>query len=234
MTFQAFSLELHLCTTCFSLYEKLHPESRSCSSNMDVAFVGLGVSGAVPSVPCRRAPPAPRQGSHAGRAAQAAAAAMAGVAVAVRSSRRVPRCKVKATEVEMPLESLVEVHGEYVKNLTPERLEGLRRLFPEVDVETEGLRLVHEDGEGGFGSRWMCFWCPIHYFRTLISTSEFDWWLLQSWHPIQPMHETLPMQQEPSSHFHLVSSGSFCSHDVLPNPINEKRCKNWWHIEIPG
>jgi len=110
---------------------------------MDVAFVGLGVSGALPSVPCRRAPPAPRQGSHAGRAA---GVAMAGVAMAGRPSRRrLPRCEVKATEVEMPLESLVEVHGEYVTKLTPERLEGLRRLFPEVDVETEGLRLVHED-----------------------------------------------------------------------------------------
>ena len=45
-------------------------------------------------------------------------------------------------------ESLVEVQGDYVKNLPPERLEGLRRLFPEVDVETEGLRLVHEDRGG--------------------------------------------------------------------------------------
>lgn len=111
---------------------------------MDVAFVGLGVSGALPSVPCRRAPPAPRQGRR--DAGRAAGVAMAGVAMAGRPSRqRLPRCEVKATEVEMPLESLVEVHGEYVKNLTPERLEGLRRLFPEVDAETEGLRLVHED-----------------------------------------------------------------------------------------
>ena len=39
----------------------------------------------------------------------------------------------------------MEVQGEYVKNLPDERLEGLRRLFPEVDVKTEGLRLVHED-----------------------------------------------------------------------------------------
>ena len=105
--------------------------------------MGLGVR-AVPSVPpCRRAPQAPRgAGSHSGRAA-AQAAAMAGVAAMSASRER--RCRVKATEVEMPLESLVEVQGEYVKNLTPERLEGLRRLFPEVDVETEGLRLVHED-----------------------------------------------------------------------------------------
>ncbi|CAK9110095.1 Prolyl 4-hydroxylase subunit alpha-1 [Durusdinium trenchii] len=45
----------------------------------------------------------------------------------------------------MPLESLVEVQGNYVKDLAPERLEALRRLFPEVDLETEGLKLVHED-----------------------------------------------------------------------------------------
>ena len=42
----------------------------------------------------------------------------------------------------------MEVQGDYVKNLAAERLEGLRRLFPEVDVETEGLRLVHEDPPG--------------------------------------------------------------------------------------
>jgi len=60
-----------------------------------------------------------------------------------RMRRSGRRAQVK--EVEMPLESLVEVQGDYVKNLPPERLEGLRRLFTEVDVETEGLRLVHED-----------------------------------------------------------------------------------------
>ena len=60
-----------------------------------------------------------------------------------RLRRKMRKAQVK--EVEMPLDSLVEVQGDYVKSLAPEQLEGLRRLFPEVDVETEGLRLVHED-----------------------------------------------------------------------------------------
>lgn len=163
----------HVVWPVISLYHLLQvaiwKNTRSCSSNMDVAFVGLGVSGALPSVPCRRAPPAPRQGRR--DAGRAAGVAMAGVAMAGRPSRqRLPRCEVKATEVEMPLESLVEVHGEYVKNLTPERLEGLRRLFPEVDAETEGLRLVHEDWEWGWGAGGCVFDVQNHYFGTLIST----------------------------------------------------------------
>ena len=99
---------------------------------------------------------------------------------------------------------------------------------------------------GLFTSSWyfvmLIMWHPLsrcHSKDRLVLSlpwPEFDWWLLQSWHPMQQMHETLPMQQEPSSHFHLcvVSSVSFCSHEVLPkpNPIHENRCKNWWQIKI--
>lgn len=66
----------------------------------------------------------------------------------------------------MPLESLVEVQGNYVKDLAPERLEALRRLFPEVDLETEGLKLVHEVRET---ARWFEKGC----FEKAVPVSSF-------------------------------------------------------------
>ncbi|CAJ1429807.1 unnamed protein product, partial [Effrenium voratum] len=61
----------------------------------------------------------------------------AGLAVARKVRRR-------ATDVERPLESLVEVQGEYIKDLPAERLAALRAVFPELS-DTEKIRLVSED-----------------------------------------------------------------------------------------
>ena len=49
------------------------------------------------------------------------------------------------SEVELPSDSLTEVEGSYAKDLPPERLQEAKRVFPEVDLQAEGLRLMSED-----------------------------------------------------------------------------------------
>ena len=66
------------------------------------------------------------------------------VAVTCRHGRRKARLQA-VSEVELPLDSLTEVAGSYAKDLPPERLQAAKRVFPEVDLQAEGLRLMSED-----------------------------------------------------------------------------------------
>lgn len=50
-----------------------------------------------------------------------------------------------ATEVEMPLDQLVEKEGEYLTDVAPERLESLRKKWPSLDINAPGLRLLSDD-----------------------------------------------------------------------------------------
>mmetsp|Transcript_16319 Transcript_16319/g.28182 ORF Transcript_16319/g.28182 Transcript_16319/m.28182 type:complete len:308 (-) Transcript_16319:80-1003(-) len=68
-----------------------------------------------------------------------------GLAGLAASVRRRPRRSAKVSEVELPLDSLTEVQGSYGRDLTPEQLDAAQRYFPEVNLQSEGLRLVNED-----------------------------------------------------------------------------------------
>lgn len=53
-------------------------------------------------------------------------------------------CSAAAADVELPLDQLEEVSGEEVAKLPAEKLQELRRLFPELNLQAQGLRLVSE------------------------------------------------------------------------------------------
>ncbi|CAE8739055.1 unnamed protein product [Polarella glacialis] len=67
-----------------------------------------------------------------------------GAALGSRQTLR-PRRGLAPDAPEMPLDQLVEVDGEYLTSLAPEKLVALQRMFPTLDVQQPGLRLVSED-----------------------------------------------------------------------------------------
>lgn len=74
-----------------------------------------------------------------------AAASRRGWGPEARPRRRAGRRRAAGGDVEIPLEELVEVEGEYASALPEERLAVLREKFPSLNVSTPGLRLINDD-----------------------------------------------------------------------------------------